>query len=376
MAESLLKEKVRRGNNTSRGVRQFSRLSDPHASHSHEAHSVLRSYNLSDCDFGKRVTTVMHSRNFISCMWLVVNLGDAESGNEYCEHVGTQLVQSLKYRFAGRSFHTWDADTVAFATLSKMSSDLQKAKLLALCGGSSKINPGKVICPLYNYFSPFNKERMQQGPCWSNGASSARLELEITFRDKAGCSAGHTSNTMDGCTLYYEEILVPLAIESAFANRDRNRPRIEYNQLQDIACADGVLTEIDISALVSGGNIRQLIVRTKTGTGKTKQPLACARPDRAVLKINGVEVFDESQPVLDMHQMLQGRRYDETEDIPWAYPFCQNPTDRSSSGYLPSSNDKCTLHLQFSGAQTVDIIAEYEKIFKVGQNNRINKTDS
>ena len=41
---------------------------------------------------------------------------------------------------------------------------------------------------------------------------------------------------------------------------------------------------------------------------------------------------------------------------------------RDSSGYLPSSNDKATLHLTFANDQTVQIFAEYEKIFKVVNN--------
>ncbi len=374
--ESLLKEKQRRGQNTSKGQKQYSRFSDPHVSHSHEAQEVLRSYNLQDCDFGKQVTTTLNSRNFIGAMWLVVDLGDADSGNNYCEHVGMKLVEDLTWRFAGRSFHKWDYDTVAYCTLQKYKDDQKKGEVLRLAGGAAKLNPGKVIVPLYNYFSPYNKEDIQQGPCWTNGASNARLELEIKFRAKAELSTGHASATMDSVTLYYQEILVGPAIENSFRNRDRLRPRIEYNQISDVSFAAGVQKEVDISSLVSGGNIRQLIIKSDVGAAATLQPFATARPTTSMLKINGVELFDEAEPILSQWMLLHGYDLDENEDQPYCIPFCQNPQGRDSSGYLPSSNDKATLHLTFAGDQTIQIFAEYEKIFKVVNNGRIEKTDS
>ena len=64
--ESVLKEKSRRGQFASHGKVQHSRLADQHKSHAHEAQSVLRSFNLPDAGFGKRVNFQINSRNFVS----------------------------------------------------------------------------------------------------------------------------------------------------------------------------------------------------------------------------------------------------------------------------------------------------------------------
>ena len=167
------------------------------------------------------------------------------------------------------------------------------------------------------------------------------------------------------------------SLESTLKAQGRGpRPRIDYNEITGVSCSQDVEKEIDLAPLVSGGNIRQLLVRTHVGSGATREPLATLRPDSARLKINGVECFSESEPLLSQIQLLEGYKLDENEDQPYCIPFCLNPQGKDSSGYLPHSNDAVSLFLTFTEAATVDIIAETEVIFERSTGGRIDKKDA
>ena len=254
-----------------------------------------------------------------------------------------------------------------------------RSEIKRLCGGIAKAAPGNVIVPLYNFWSSYCKSHPDEtGEVWSNGGSAQRLEIELKFATKLACATNGTQAITD-CQFYFEEILVSPALESSLKAKGRNpRPRMDYNQIANVVCAQNVEKKIDLSPLVSGGNVRQLLIRTHVGTGATREPLATARPERVRLSINGQELFDESEPMLSQKQLLEGyRKVDEHEtDFPMCVPFCLNPQGKDSSGYLPHTNDQIDLQLTFGSACTIDVIAEYERIFERKTGGRINKRDA
>ena len=375
--ESLLKRKLQRGQSNASGSKQYSAFADQHVSHSHPNQTVLRHYALAGCDFGQTVNFTLNTNNLIRNMWLVVDLANAD-GN-YCEDVGLCLIDELRFRYAGQTFHDYDYKNVCFAQMQKVRDAEARSEIKRLCGGIAKASPGKVVVPLYNFWSSYCKAHpAQTGEVWSNGGSAQRLEIEIKFSSKASCSSNSTQAISDA-QFYFEEILVSPALESSLKAKGRNpRPRMDYNQIVDVSCSQSVETKIDLSPLVSGGNIRQLLIRTHEGSGATRDPLACARPTRVRIKINGQELFDESEPMLSQKQLLEGyRKVDEHEtDFPLCVPFCLNPQGKDSSGYIPHTNDQIDLYLTFEDAKIVDVIGEYERIFERKTGGRINKRDA
>ena len=204
----VLKEKQRRGQQSASG-QQSSCLDSAHSSHSHEAQSVLCSFNLPDADFSKRTTFNINSRNFISQIWLMVDLVDSDK--EYCKNVGLKLLDKVHLRYAGRKFHEQDYSEEAFVILHKTECDEKLEELLRLTGGARKANPGQVCVPLFNYIAPLGRPRLDQGECWINTQGNARLEVELEFNPLNECSGGIGS--FASCQAYYEEILVPLSVE-------------------------------------------------------------------------------------------------------------------------------------------------------------------
>ena len=337
-----MKEKQRRGQQSASGA-QSSRLESAHSSHSHEAQSVLRSFNLPDAGFGKRTTFNINSRNFISQIWLMVDL--AESKEEYCKNVGLKLLDKVHLRYAGRKFHEQDYSEEAFVILHKTECDEKLQELLRLTGGARKANPGQVCVPLFNYWAPLGRPDLEKGECWINTQGSARLEIELKFNDVKAVTSGKGEFT--SCQVYYEEILVPVAVEGNFRGKNRVRPRIQYNSIREVSIAAGIRKEIDCSSLLAGGNIRTMWFRERTAAQtaqNTTDVLATARPQEVELKINGTTLFEENKAVLDVWRLLQGQHIDGALDTPLCVPFCQNPGKNDSSGYLPASRPQ---HLFF-----------------------------
>ena len=375
--ESLLKRKLQRGQSNAAGGKQYSAFADQHTSHSHPNQTAVRHYAVSGADWGQTIHFTLNTNNLIRNMWLVVQLADAD-GN-YCEDVGLALIDELRFRYAGQTFHDYDYKNVCFAQMQKVLDAEARAEIKRLAGGAAKKDPGKVVVPLYNFWSSYCKAHPSHtGEVWSNGGSAQRLEIEIKFAAKGDCSTGGTQAISD-VQFYFEEILVSPALESSLKARGRNpRPRMDYNEIVNVACDKGVETKIDLSPLVSGGNIRQLIIRPRVGVAATRDPLACTRPDRCRLLVNGQELFDEEEPLLSQKQLLEGyRKVDENEtDFPLCIPFCLDPQGKDSSGYLPHTNDQIDLYLTFPSDETVDIIGEYERIFERKTGGRIDKRDA
>ena len=373
--ETVLKEKQRRGQQSASGV-QASRLTTKHESHSHEAQSVLRNFSLPDAGFGKRCNFNINSRNFISQIFLMVTLGDSDGS--YCNNVGLKLLDRVHLRYSGRKFHEQDYSDEAFVTLHKTMCDEKLAELLRLAGGSSKSNPGQVCVPLFNYFAPLGRPDLKKGECWINTQGSARLEVELVFNEKAGLCSG-SNEAITACSVYYEEVLVPVSVEGNFRGKNRVRPRIQYNSIKDIAITGGQKKEIDCSSLLAGGNIRTMWFREQTAaqrTTSTADALATARPAQVEVKINGQSLFDENQAVLDVWRLLQGQHIDSALDTPLCIPFCQNPEKIDSSGFLPASQDSMSVFYTPTVTGQLDIICEYEKIHRVSEQGRIEKSDS
>ena len=108
----------------------------------------------------------------------------------------------------------------------------------------------------------------------------------------------------------------------------------------------------------------------------TTDVLATARPGQVELKINGQSLFDENQAVLDVWRLLQGQHIDSELDTPLCIPFCQNPEEADSSGFLPASQDAMSVFYTPTVTGQLDIICEYEKIHRVSEQGRIEKADS
>ena len=372
--ETVLKEKQRKGQQSASG-KQKSRLVSTHESHSHEAQAVLRSFNVPDADFGKRVNFNLNSRNFISQIWLMVTLADSDG--EYCKNVGLELLEKVQMRYSGRKFQEQDYQEEAFVILHKTMCDEKLGELLRLTGGARKPNPGQVCVPLFNYFAPLARPDISKGECWLNSQGSARLEIELKFAALDSCSTG--SGSITGCEVYYEEILVPVAVESNFRGKNRVRPRIQYNSIRDVDVTAGQKKEIDCSPLLAGGNIRAMYFREQTEhqrDPKAKGTLATGRPQQVELRINGQSLFDENKATMDVWRLIQGQHIDGQLDTPLVIPFCQNPENNDSSGSLPASQDAMSVFYTPSVTGKLDIICEYEKIHRVPAQGRIEKSDS
>ncbi len=378
MAEIILREKSRRGQNSARGKVQSSRLAESHASHSHETQDVLRNINLEGCGFDQRVTATINSRNFVSQVWLEVTLGDGGS-DLFCKHVGLSLLKQVNLRYAGRKFKEGDYEDEMFINMQKMQNPERKAELLRLCGGPASATPGvggKVIVPIFCYWAQVNKPGFEHGPCWSNiSGGASRLELELIFNPKSFVAAGATC-TLDSCQLWYQEVLVPASVESTFRGREKIRPRIEYNSINTTVVA-GQRKEIDCSQLLAGGNIRCMYFKEeKAGTGPTRDAIGTSRPSAVEVRLNGVELQNHEQPALDMWMLLQRFHLDPTHEQAYCVPFCVNPSERDSSGYLPASQDSLSVYYTAATSTVLRIICEYEKIHRRTEQGRVEKADS
>jgi hypothetical protein len=266
--ESVLKEKQRKGQHAQHGKEQGSRLTDKHLSHSHSSQSVLRSFNIPDAGFGKRVNFQLNSRNFVSQIFLVCDMAVSDGGG-YCKNLGLSLLNSVDLRYSGRKFHECDVETENFIQMHKNKEPEKLAELLRICGGANFATTKKVVVPLINYFSPLHRQKFEKGPCWYNTQGSSRLEVELKFRAKDDVCAG--SGAIQGCEVYNEEVHVPLAVETSYRNRDKVRPRITYNSIKDITTSSGVRQEIDLSSIIAGGNVkcmwfRENLIADRTGS--------------------------------------------------------------------------------------------------------------
>jgi hypothetical protein len=374
--ESVLKEKQRKGQHAQHGKEQGSRLTDKHLSHSHSSQSVLRSFNIPDAGFGKRVNFQLNSRNFVSQIFLVCDMAVSDGGG-YCKNLGLSLLKSVDLRYSGRKFHECDVETENFIQMHKNKEPEKLAELLRICGGANFATTKKVVVPLINYFSPLHRQKFEKGPCWYNTQGSSRLEVELKFRAKDDVCAG--SGSITSCEVYYEEVHVPLAVETSYRNRDKVRPRITYNSIKDITTSSGVRQEIDLSSIIAGGNVKCMWFRENLiadRTGSTRDDLKTSRPANVEVKINGTTLFEEDDLVLSMWRLLQGQHIDPNEDTPFIIPFCTSPDDNNSSGYLPSSQDSMSVFYTPSSTGKLDIFVEYEKMWRRTEQGRIEKSDS
>ncbi len=375
--ETLLRNRERKGQRHSAGSRQYSRLQTAVVSHSHPVQEVIRSHNIAQADFGKKVVTYVNSQNFIGAMWLKISLADTgDSAKMYCKNFGLACLKKVVYRVAGRKFLEIDQRECVFSTFQKLRHNERRDEILALAGGAKSQNPGggTIICPLLNYWGPYCRN-MKSGEAWRNPAGSARLEIELTFSDKSDCTTNDTECQILACDLVYEEILTSVAVEASF--KAKARPRIEWNSLIDLSCTAGSPLELDLSPLLGSGHIRSLTFRTRTAAkaGGDREPLHTGFCTNVLFKVNGSELFEQSKPEMRQQMLLQGYDYKVGQDEPYAFAFCQNPISNDVSGAMPSSTDvfTCTITPDVTGS--LDIIAEVEKRYSSGVNGRVDVTD-
>ncbi len=376
MSDHVLREKIRKKNNEAAGQIQYSVLRSKVKSHSHAYDTKIRHHACSGADFGKRITEVINSRNMISDIWLQVEFSEGDEGQEYAKNRGLCVLDSLQLRCSGKSFHDYDYSSTCFSCAQKWTDEEKKAELLSLCGGAKSNLGGKCIVPIFSYFSTFCRD-FQNGEAWMNPESASRLEIQLQFAAKSSYTDAHTSQTMDGVQLFYREIIVPQRMEAQFKPKTRH-VEIIWNSVDSVTTVIGTAgTEVDLSSLLSGGNIRQLLVRQQTAaqrTGATKDVLATLQVSAMELKINGQSLFEMDAVELRMQKLLQKYHYG-ADTSPTSYAFCADPSSNDKSGYLPSSNDKLTL--VFTPAAVVtDVIAEIECVFTRNQGGRITKSDN
>ena len=307
----------------------------------------------------------------------MVDFDQADAGEFYAKRTGLCVLESVQLRIAGKSFHDYQYSPVSFAAIQRLTDDQVRKELLECCGGSAAtISPGRVMVPIWAYFSSFQRD-FALGEAFSNPESASRLEIQLQFASKASYTNNHVSNVMSGCQLFYKEIVVPQRLEAQFKPKQRS-VEICWNQIEDVVSLVGVSQEIDCSALLSSGNIRQIILREQTAaqkTGSSKDVMATTKCSNLAIKINGQELFDFDDATLRVQQLLQRYNFDQDHVSPTSYSFCAKPATRDHSGYLPSSNDKLTLVVTPRNLR-VDVIVELEKTFTRAAGGRITKSDS
>ena len=375
--ETLLREKSRAGQNTKRG-QQYSRLATKRKSHSHAWVESIRSFNVADAQLGGRTTIKLQSKNFVQDMALEIKLKDAD-GN-YCVSPGARVVKSVKLSIAGRTFCEYNYDTVAFLAMHKCENEERRAKFESFYGPvAPSQTPGTVIVPIYSYWSTLLDDELRHQKPWTNPNSAAVLSIELQFASRAEFTAS-TDAAMENCKFIYTELMLPQNLENAFRGGDREVARIDWNDQKNIGITGGTKATHDISALHSGGPIRCIyLVQKVTGTGSALPRLTTTvRPDEVTMRYNGREVFSEKDNLLEYQQFLSGAHM-HANCQPFFINFCEDPMTSDSSGFLPAGTNVLELDITpgGSGAQLLDIIVEYEKIFrKDGVTGRLSRSDN
>lgn len=365
MAESILRAKQRSGQNVKRG-QTYSRLATRRKAHSHPFVEAVRSFNVSDAELGGRTTIKLHNKNFVQDMVLQVKCKSADG--EYAPSPGARIVKNVKLKISGREFCTYNYDSVAFLALQKCHDQEARAKMESFFGPTTKqANPGTILIPIFCWWSTLLDEDLKHQKPWTNPAGSASvLEIELQFASIAECSAS-TNAAIEDCTFFYTEVMLPQAIENSFKGGNREVARIDWNDYKDISVTGSEKTKLDLSALHSGGPIRCIYFFQHANTTGADLPklTECVRPEEVTMRLNGREIFSEKDQILEYQQYLNGSHL-HTGCQPFYISFCEDPMSNDSSGFLASSNS--VLEVDYtaggSGAQTLDVIVEYEKIFR------------
>ena len=373
--ESLLKEKTKRGQFTTKGKNQYSVFDEDRTSHSHAFQTVLR-HNAIDLQFGQRTSQVIHSRNLISEVFLVVKVGTAAAN--YAKNLGLCLIKTLVARANGREFMNVDYETTIYRVLHKIKDKALYDEYVRLSGGAASTQPGDVVVWLPLFWSRLHRNG-RRGRCYSNGTSASKLELEFDMNSKASCSAGSGDNTIESAELWYEEVLIPASIEASVTPANVSDVHLDYHVQQGIAIASGVQQEIQLSGALSSGHIKTMCFRERTAesTGVSKDVLAVGRPSYVKFKINGVEAGEyNSQTILDLEQLFQGFKYKDGQPLPYCFSWGAHPDEKYFSGHIPSSNNQFSVVYTPGTTGFLDIVCEQPKVYTRAGNNRLEKSDS
>ena len=373
--ESLLKEKTKRGQFATRGRKQYSVFDEERTSHSHAFQTVLR-HNAIDLAFGQRTSQVIHSRNLISEVFLVVKVDTAAAN--YAKNLGLCLIKTLVARANGREFCNVDYESTIYRVLHKIKDKALYDEYVRLSGGAASTQPGDIVVWLPLFWSRLHRNG-RRGRCYSNGASASKLELEFDMNTSASCSAGSGDNKISSAELWYEEVLIPPGLEGSVTPANVSDVHLDYHLQEGIAIASGVSQEIQLAAALSSGHIKTMLFRERAtaSTGLNKDVLAVGRPSYIKFKINGVEtgIYDTST-IVDIEQLFQGFKYKDSATIPYIYSWGAHPDEGFMSGHIPSSNNQFSVVYVPGTTGFLDIVCEQPKVYTRAGNSRLEKSDS
>ena len=372
--QDILRAKEKKGNNSNKGTVNFSRLTRTHRSHNTEFHETLRSWNVENVDFGAKVNIQLNSSNLIQDMALVLKL--KESAGSYCAGFGAQCVKEITFRFNGRDVNRYFYKAPLFTCLQNFEHDVDRAELLKICGGAAGGGARKAVVPIFSWHDSFSEGNdIRHRRPWKN-AFNGKLQLEIQFHEKAYCTDGNADCQIESCEFVHTEVLVPARLEAALSRPVTEAPRIQYNQLENISLIANTKLEVDISSMTAGGNTRCVYMYFRSATSGADLAFPdddCKMPDRVALKINGITVIEEQQPVMDWSQWTKGIH--PRAGRCYILSFAERPQDSSSSGYLPSSTDSCALELTIASTCVCDLYFQYEKMVRIDAQGRYTSSD-
>ena len=92
-----------------------------------------------------------------------------------------------------------------------------------------------------------------------------------------------------------------------------------------------------------------------------------------ILKINGIVVIEERQPIMDWVQWTKGIH--PRAGRAYCLSFAESPLSSDSSGFLPSSTDNVSLELTVGADCVCDLYFEYEKLLRVDNLGRYTQSD-
>ena len=372
--QDILRNKEKSGNNTNKGTQSYSRLTRVHKSHVTEFHETLRQWNLESVDFGSKFHVQLNSSNLIQDMCLVLEL--KESQGNYAEAFGSVAVRDIKFRFNGREITRYLYKNPLFIMLQKLEKDVDRAELHKITGGAKGGSARSVIVPIFAWWDSLTEGTdIKHRRPWKN-AFSGKLQIEIQMQEKQKVTDNHVDCQILSAKFVHSEILVPARLESALSRPVREAPRITYNQLENISFSSGVKKEVQIDAMSAGGNIRNCFMYFRvatTGADTLFPDDDCLMPTAVALKINGVIVIEEEQPVMDWSQWTRGIH--PRPGRAYCLSFAETPLDSSSSGYLPAGTDSTSLELTVGADCVCDLYFEYEKLVKVDNLGRYTQSD-